>query len=350
MPNLAADIIKIFILGALSAGLSILLTPAITHFLYKYKFWEPVRKKAIDGGETPITSKFYGRAEHRPPRGGGLLIWITCVILAFVFFLLSKTGIPLFEKLNFLSRDQTWLPLFALVAGSILGFIDDVLAVTSLGKYAGGGLSLKRRLFFVFLIGLIGAWWFYFKLDWRTIHIPGNGDFYIGPLYILLFVIVNMAVYSGGVIDGLDGLSGGVFSSIFGAFAIIALWRGQINLASFCAVIIGSLLGFLWFNIPPARFVMGETILGLGTTLTVIAFLTDSVLVLPIIAFLLVVEVLSDIIQISSKKFRKKKVFLAAPIHHHFQGLGWPDYKVTMRFWIVGVVCAIIGVAIRLLG
>ena len=224
------------------------------------------------------------------------------------------------------------------------------MAVTSLGKYAGGGLSLKRRLFFVFLIGLIGAWWFYFKLDWRTIHIPGNGDFYIGPLYILLFVIVNMAVYSGGVIDGLDGLSGGVFSSIFGAFAIIALWRGQINLASFCAVIIGSLLGFLWFNIPPARFVMGETILGLGTTLTVIAFLTDSVLVLPIIAFLLVVEVLSDIIQISSKKFRKKKVFLAAPIHHHFQGLGWPDYKVTMRFWIVGVVCAIIGVAIRLLG
>jgi len=352
MPDLTLDVIKIFTLGALSACLSVFLTPFLAHFLYKYKFWKKqVREKAIDGSEIPIYKKFYSKRGYKLPRGGGVLIWVSCSILALIFFVLSKTQISWFQKLNFLSRDQTWLPFFALIAGSLLGLLDDILVVTKLGKYIGGGLKLKQRLGFVFLIGLIGALWFYFKLDWRTIHFPGNGDFYIGPWYIFLFAIVNLAVYSGGVIDGFDGLSGGAFASIFSAFAIIALWRGQINLASFCAVVLGSLLGFLWFNIPPARFVMGETgILGLSTALTVVAFLTDSVLVLPIIAFLLTIESFSVILQLFSKRYLKRKIFLAAPIHHHFQAKGWPHYKVTMRFWIIGVIMAIIGVAIRLLG
>jgi phospho-N-acetylmuramoyl-pentapeptide-transferase len=351
MPSLTIDIIKIFTLGTLSFLISFACTPILTHFLYKYKFWEKTfRKKALDGSEAPISSKFYSQDKHRPPRGGGWLIWITCVLLAFSLFLLSKTNISIFEKLNFLSRDQTWLPLFALATGSLLGLLDDLLTVTNLGKYIGGGMNLKRRLAAVFLIGLVGALWFYFKLDWRTIHIPGIGNFTIGIWYIPFFVFVNMVIYTGGVIDGLDGLSGGTFSSIFGAYALIALWQGQINLASFCAVILGSLLSFLWFNIPPARFVMGETILGLSTTLTVVAFLTDSVAVLPIIGFLLIIEGASSVLQIFWKKYFKKKLFLAAPIHHHFQGKGWPHYKITMRFWVIGVVAAIIGVAIRLLG
>jgi len=218
-------------------------------------------------------------------------------------------------------------------------------------QYIGGGLSLKVRLFLVFLIGLIGGLWFYFKLDWRTIHIPGVGDFPIGIWYIPFFVLVMMATYSGGVIDGLDGLAGGAFASIFGAYAGIALFRGQIDLATFCSVILGTILAFLWFNIPPARFYMGETgILGLTSALTVVAFLTDSVLVLPIIGFLLVIESGSVILQLLSKKFRKKKLFLASPLHHHFEAKGWPHYKVTMRFWVISIVMAIIGVAIRLLG
>jgi phospho-N-acetylmuramoyl-pentapeptide-transferase len=160
-----------------------------------------------------------------------------------------------------------------------------------------------------------------------------------------------LATYTGGVIDGLDGLSGGTFASIFAAFGIIAFARNQIDLAAFCFVVAGAILAFLWYNIPPARFYMGETgTMGLTATLTVVAFLTDSVLVLPIIGFLLVIESGSVIIQLFSKKFRKKKVFLAAPIHHHFEALGWPHYKVTMRFWVIGVVAAIVGVAIRLLG
>jgi len=348
----ATDVMKILILGAIASCVSVSFTPILTHFLYKYKFWKKtLREKALDGGEIPFYKKFYSKGGEKLPRGGGTLIWVTCAILAFLFLILSNTNIFWFKKLNFLSRDQTWLPLFALIAGSIIGLIDDILVVTDLGKYVGGGLSLKYRLFPVFLIGLIGALWFYFKLDWRTIHVPAVGDFEIGMWYIPFFVLMNMGIYAGSVIDGLGGLSGGTLASIFGAFCIISFWNGQINLASFCAVIIGSLLGFLWFNIPPSRFIMGETgMLGLTSALTVVAFLTDSALVLPIIAFLLVLEAFSSAAQIFWKKFFKKKLFLAAPIHHHFQALGWPHYKVTMRFWVIGIVCAIIGVVIRLLG
>ena len=179
---------------------------------------------------------------------------------------------------------------------------------------------------------------------------PFVGDVSIGLWYIPLFIVVTVATWSGGIIDGLDGLAGGTFASIFGAFTIISFSLGKIDLAAFCAVISGALFAFLWFNIPPARFYMGETgILGLTTVLAVVAFLTDSVYVLPIIAGLLVVEVLSVVIQLLSKKFRKKKVFQSTPVHHHFEAEGWPAYKVTMRAWIVGIVLAFVGVAIRLL-
>ena len=250
------------------------------------------------------------------------------------------------------------------MAASLLGLADDALQVADppsnkflrkvwngAKKYIGGGLSLKYRLSLVGFIGLIGGWWFYAKLGWTSIHIPGNGSIEIGAFYILLFIIVMLAVYSGGVVDGLDGLAGGTFASIFASFMGIAIFLGQIDLAAFSAVIIGSLLAFLWYNIPPARFYMGETgTMGLCATLTVLAFLTDSVLVLPIIAFLLMVESGSVIIQLLSKKFRGKKVFLAAPIHHHFEAKGWPAHKVTMRFWVIGTVTAILGIAVRLLG
>lgn len=362
MPDLTIDVIKIFALGTISFVLAFSMTPILTHFLYKYKLWKKkVRQRAIDGREIPIFQKFHREKETNTPRFGGMLIWLSALILAAAFSWLARTDFFWLQKLNFLSRDQTWLPLFALVIGSLVGLVDDLLVVEAwpsqrtilgrIGKYIGGGLKLKHRLLLVGLIGLIGALWFYFKLDWRTIHLPGVGDFWIGFWYIPLFILVMMATYSGGVIDGLDGLSGGAFASIFGAYALIALAFGQVNLAAFCAIILGSLLAFLWFNIPPARFYMGETgILGLCAALTVVAFLTDSMAVLPIIGFLLVIESGSVSLQLLSKRFRGKKLFLAAPLHHHFEGKGWPHYKITMRFWIIGAVMAIIGVTIRLLG
>jgi phospho-N-acetylmuramoyl-pentapeptide-transferase len=352
LPNAATDVIKIFTLGTASFLLAFWLTPFLIRFLNKYKLWrKEVRVKSIDGKELTYFQKFHSEGETTVPRFGGVLVFIVPVILAILLWFLSKFDIPWLHKLNFLSRGQTWLPFFALISAALLGLTDDIMQVTGRGKYIGGGLSLKRRLVLMGLIGLVGGWWFFAKLGWSTLHIPGLGDLEIGVLYIPLFVITMMATYSGGVIDGLDGLAGGAFAAIFGAFAGIALFYGQIDIAAFSAVILGALLAFLWYNIPPARFYMGETgIMGLTAALTVVAFLTNSVMVLPIIAFLLVMESGSVILQLLSKRLRHKKIFLAAPIHHHFEAKGWQPYQVTMRFWIIGVIAAIIGLAIRLLG
>ncbi|MDD5145332.1 MAG: hypothetical protein PHF44_00565 [Candidatus Pacebacteria bacterium] len=366
------NVIKFFSIAAITASLSFLLAPFLIKLLYKFKFWKKeARAKTITGEQANIFYSLHKEKEVGTPRGGGLLIWISVLLVIFLFFGLSFFPNPWWlKKINFLSRSGTWLPLFALVAGSIVGLIDDALTVFGKGKYIGGGMSFKRRLSFVFLIGLIGGLWFYFLLGWKTIHIPLIGnfpqgvDFTIGIWIIPLFILVMLASWSGGVVDGLDGLAGGVFATIFGAFSIIAFSQGQsalasgnmalatgkFDLATFCLAIVGALFTFLWFNIPPARFFMSETgILGLTSTMTVVAFLTDSVVVLPIIAGILVLEVGSIILQLLSKKFRHKKIWLSTPIHHHFEAKGWPSYKVTMRFWIISVILAVIGVAIRLL-
>lgn len=164
------------------------------------------------------------------------------------------------------------------------------------------------------------------------------------------FYFGDGGLLGGGVVDGIDGLSGGVFASIFGAFLIIALSQGKADLAAFCAVIMGALFAFLWFNIPPAKFYMGETgILGLTSTMAVMAFLTDSVLVLPIIAGVLVIETGSVIVQLASKKIKGKKIWLSTPIHHHFEAKGWKPEQITMRFWLLSVLFSVLGVAIRML-
>ncbi len=345
---MAINIIKIFFVGTSAFFLAFFLTPLLTHFLYKYKLWKKTSKiKSIDGRDLEFFPKFHTK-ETEIPRMGGILIWLTVLFLAYFFFFLSKTNIWYFEKLNFLSRSQTWLPLFALVAASLVGLLDDILEIISKKII---GLKLRYRVGLVALIGLIGSWWFFVKLGHDTIHVPGYNTIYIGFWYIPIFIFVMMATYSGSVIDGLDGLSGGTFAIIFGAFGAIALARGQIDLAAFCIAIVGATLAFLWFNIPPARFYMGETgIMGLCCALTVVAFLTDSVLVLPIIGIILVAESASVIIQLLVRKIKNKKFFLAAPLHHHFEAKGWPHYKVTMRFWVVGIIAALIGVAIKLLG
>ncbi len=360
------NITKIFVLGFVSFLVTMLITPAFTHFMYKHELWKnKVREKGIDGKELKVFKEHHSDKETSVPRLGGLLVWIPPLALIFFFYGLTFISDNFWiEEFNFLDRSETWLPLFTLVAASLVGLVDDILQIiknpqnpalkllfSKMKRYIGGGLSLKYRIGLVTLIGAVGSWWFYFKLGRDGVFIPGIGQFYLGALFIPFFILVMLATYSGSVIDGLDGLSGGTFAAIFTAFSIIALELGMSNLAVFCLVLVGSILAFLWFNIPPARFYMGETgILGLTTTLTVIAFLTDSVIVLPVIAILLVIESGSVILQLLSKKFRGKKMFIAAPIHHHFEGKGWPSYKVTMRFWIIGVFAAIIGVVIRFIG
>jgi phospho-N-acetylmuramoyl-pentapeptide-transferase len=350
---LTLNVIKVFSLAAVSSAIAIFWCPLLTNFLYKHKLWKKVaRQKAISGEDAVVFNSLHKEKEVGTPRMGGLLIWITVVLVIFLFFVLSLIfpGTWL-AQFNFLSRGQTWLPLFTLVVASAVGLVDDILVVGGWGKYVGGGITFKKRFFIVILIGLIASVWFYQKLGWDVVYVPFLGDVSFGLWYIPLFILVTLACWSGGIIDGLDGLAGGAFASIFGAFAIIAFSLGKIDLASFCAVICGTLFAFLWFNIPPARFYMGETgILGLTMVLAVVSFLTDSVYVLPIIAGLLVLESGSAILQVLSKKFRHKKIFLSTPIHHHYEALGWPSYKVTMRFWVIGIVLAMIGVAVRLLG
>ncbi|MEK7664366.1 MAG: hypothetical protein AAB340_02950 [Patescibacteria group bacterium] len=353
MTPLIFSVIKVLGTSAVASVIAVLWSPLLINFLYKHKLWKKqARTKAISGEDAVIFSSLHKERETNVPRMGGLLIFITTVFVVLLFYIISLLFPNTWASdLNFLSRSQTWLPLFTLFVASLVGLLDDILVVSSLGKYIGGGISFKKRLLIVALIGLVGATWFYYKLGWDVISIPFLGQFSIGIWYLPLFIIVMVACWSGGVIDGLDGLSGGAFASIFGAFTIISFSQGKIDLATFCAVITGTLFAFLWFNIPPARFYMSEVgILGLTTTLSVVAFLTDSVAVLPVIAGLLVIEVGSVILQLLSKKFRHKKIFLSTPIHHHFEAIGWPSYKVTMRFWIVGIVLGIIGVVIKLLG
>lgn len=371
------NVIKLLSLAATAAFFAVLWAPLLINFLYKHKLWKKeARKLTITGEEATFFYNLHKEKEVNTPRFGGFLIWVTTLSVIFLFWLISKISDNVWLKnLNFLSRGETWLPLFTLITASLVGLSDDILQVCyhqnsesprskivkgikkiidfafGKGKYIGGGLAFKSRLSVVALIGAVGGWWFFAKLGWDTIHIPFLGDFSIGILYIPMFVLVMVASWSSGIIDGLDGLAGGVFASIFGAFAIISFAQDKIDLSAFCAVISGTLFAFLWFNIPPARFYMGETgILGLTSTMAVVAFLTNSVMVLPIIAGLLVMESGSVILQLLSKKIRKKKIFLSTPIHHHFEAKGWPSYKVTMRFWIIGVVLALIGVVIKLLG
>ncbi len=337
-------IIKILLLTTLATIIAIAWAPLLTHFLYKYKLGKSIRNT----GKTPIFSKMH-KDKAGTPTMGGLMIWVTVLILSLFFFYINKlVDIDFFRQMNFLTRSQTLLPLGALVAAALVGLFDDFLDVRSNGK---GGLTVKRRLLIYTLIAIVGALWFYFKLDWDLLHIPFLGNFQIGLWYIPIFIFVIVATaFSVNEIDGLDGLAGGTLLTAFGAYGTIAFMQGKYDLATFCGVIIGALIAFLWFNIKPARFYMGDTgAMSLGITLGIIAMLTNQAFLLPIIGLLFVIESLSVIIQIVSKKLFNKKVFLSSPIHHHFEAIGWPEYKIVMRFWLVSGITAVIGIIIFLL-
>jgi len=329
------------ILSAISFIIAIFFTPILTHFLYKYKLGKRVRNE----GNTPVYTSLHLKKEGTPTMGG-ILVWVTVAIMAMGILILNKVFGPdtIFSDYNFLTRKQTLLPLGILLFAAIIGLVDDLIGVMKIGNQ-GRGLRMRHRLMVYTVIAAIGAYWFYFKLDWNLIHIPFFGDFNVGIWYIpiFIFVIVSSA-FSANETDGLDGLAGGILLIAFTAYTVISFSQGRMELATFCGVVVGALLAFLWFNIHPARFFMGDTgSMSLGITLGVIAMLTNSLFFLPFIGFILVVESLSVIIQVISKKIRHKKVFLSAPIHHHFEALGWPETKVTMRFWIVSGVMAVIG-------
>jgi phospho-N-acetylmuramoyl-pentapeptide-transferase len=351
------SILKVFVPSLIAFSVGILITPSLSSFFRRHRLWKRSARGDVvqNPGIAPTFQEIHDHgAETSTPRIGGVIIWLSILVTIVVIWALSVIApTPFTEKLNFLSRNQTLLPLFALVAASLIGLADDLLQIYGSGKYFINGISRLRKILIVGGIGLIGALWFYFKLDVSSIAVPfSGGELLLGWLFIPFFIIVVLATFSSSVIDGLDGLAGGVLATNFGAFATIAYFQNQIDIAVFCLVIAASILAFLWFNIPPARFYMGETgIMGLTVTLAIVAFLTDQVLVLPIVALPLVATSLSSLSQMIGREFfGGRKPLLVAPLHHHFQALGWPHYKVTMRYWVIATMCSILGIIVALIG
>jgi len=314
--------------------LAMLLTPILTHFLYKYRIWKEIKQDAITGEKLKYFNKLHKKKSHTPTMAG-ILIWVTVAVITLLF--------------NY-SRSQTLLPLFTLITVAILGLVDDYVNIRGVGGIRG--INWKKKMIWLLIIGAAGAWWFYAKLGGDSIHIPGFGAYTIGWWYIPLFIFIFISSANAvNITDGLDGLAGGLLALAFGAFSVIAMVQGSFGLALFCGTIVGAVLAYTWFNIYPARFFMGDTgSLALGATLGVVAMLTDSVIPLIIIGLVFFLELTSSALQIFSKKVFKKKIFLSAPVHHHFEAMGWPETKVTMRLWVIGAIAAVIGLAVALIG
>jgi phospho-N-acetylmuramoyl-pentapeptide-transferase len=350
------NVLKVLATGFLAFALAFAITPLWTKILYHYKIGIKIKSQSVDGEKLTYISQLHA-GKAGTPTMGGVIIWIAILMLAlishYIFPWLARlTDTNFFARLDFFSRSQVWLPLFTLVAAGILGFFDDWMSVRGWGKNKGGGMRFLMRFWWLFTIAGVGAWWFYGKLGWDRFHIPAFGDIALGWWYIpvFIFVILYMAISSNET-DGLDGLNGGVLMMAFSALAALSFAQNKIDLAAFCAALSGALLAFLWFNIYPARFFMGDTgAVALGTTLGVVAMLSNAVLVTFIIVFIYLLESGSVVIQLTSKKLFHRKVFLSAPLHHHFEAKGWPEPKVTMRAWIFTVVTALVGLIIGILG
>lgn len=350
------NMLKVLATGLVAFLMAFALTPFWTYILYKYKIGIKIKQTDVDGGALTFVNRLHANKAGTPTMGG-VIIWVTVVILVlsshYLFPSIARwVGVDFIARMDFFSRSEVWLPLFALAMAGTLGMFDDVMSVRGRGTNKGGGMRFAFRFWWLLVIAGAGAWWFFYKLGWDRIHIPAVGDFSIGWWYIPLFLFVILfTAISSNETDGLDGLDGGVLLIAFASFSLIAFTHNKLDLAAFCAAIAGTLLAFLWFNIYPARFFMGDTgAMSLGTTLGVVAMLTNSAIVLFFIVFIYVLESGSVAIQLASKRFLGKKVFLAAPLHHHFEAKGWPEPKIVMRVWIFTAVTALIGVIIGIVG
>ncbi len=305
---------------------------------------------ALGGREATEFNKLKADGETKTPRMGGIVIWGSVLVTVLFLFIVQRISPSTpFTHLDFFSREQTWIPLGTMLIGAIVGFVNDFYDIVHNGR----GLRLSTRIGIISLLAGVIGWWFYAKLGVTEINIPFDGTLYVGILIIPFFILLTNALYASGVIDGIDGLSGGVFASVFTAYAGIAIIQMQYDIAALCATIAGAILAFTWFNIPPARFWMTETgSMALTLTLSVIVLMTDNlgdgngISLLCIVGLPLIATVASNVLQIGYRKATGKKLFRIAPLHHHFEAIGWPSHKVTMRYWIISIICAIAGIII----
>lgn len=325
-----------FILSVIAFVIAMLLTPVYTYFAYRHRFWKKQRTTSTTGEALTVFNKLHAdKFKRNIPTMAGM-VFVTAIAVVTIFNL---------------DRGQTWLPFAALIGGAFVGLLDDIVNLRGNG---GGSAGIRSGLKFSMIaaIGLVLGWFFFTKLGFDIVHVPFIGDWEMGWLIVPVFAFAVVATGNAvNISDGLDGLAGGLTSISYGAFGIIALLQGQFILAGFCFTVVGALLSYLWFNIHPARFFMGDVgSFALGTALGVVAMLTNTLFLLPVIGLLFVVEAGSSLIQIFSKRVFKKKIFISAPVHQHLQAIGWPETKVTMRFWVIASVMAFVGVLMALAG
>jgi phospho-N-acetylmuramoyl-pentapeptide-transferase len=318
--NAAASLVQAILL---TFALVVILMPPFILLLRRLGFGKRIR---MEGPASHLIK------EGTPSMGGVLMIAVVGVS-AVLFHVVGQD--------EFLGP-QTIAPLLTLLVVGGLGLADDYLNSTT-----GEGIRIRQKLLWQIVVSGAIAFQIQRTYDVQTLTVPFVGDVFVQPWAYILFAAFAIVATTNGVnfTDGLDGLAGGTLIFAFVAYLIIALLGGQQNLAVLCALIIGALLGFLWFNVHPAQVFMGDSgALAMGATLAVVGLITGQILLLPLIGIIFVLQVGSDILQIASFKLTGRRIFRMAPLHHHFELAGWDEEKITMRFWIVGVLAAMLGV------
>lgn len=347
-PLVSFAVFKVFFLAALAFAVAMALAPVLIRTLVRYRMGKNIR----DAKDAPVMAALH-LVKQGTPTAGGILVWGAVLlvlgfgeVLNFVFGPYTYSG-----RLAFLDRGETLLPLVALVAAAAVGLVDDYWNARSVGGGKGGGIRMRHRLALYTAIAAVGALWFYFRLDWDLLRVPFLGGYNVGWWYVPFFILVVVATsFSVNEADGLDGLAGGALLASFASMGAASFFLGKYDLATLCGVIAGALAAFLWHNVNPARFFMGDTgAMGLGVTLGVIAMLTNTALFLPVIGLVFVIESGSVLLQVASKRLRGgKKIFLSSPVHHHLEAIGWKEPQIVMRAWLVSGMTAVLGLALVL--
>ncbi len=283
-----------------------------------------------------------GPASHATKAGtptmGGLLIF------GVVFLVTAPT--------NLAGHLSIFLPLGAIVAAGLIGLFDDYLTLEGRERVeAHVRVHMLAKLGTMTVLALGAALILYYGLDARSINVPHFGKYDMGLVYIPVAVAVIVGTTSAvAITDGLDALAGGTAALAFGAYGVIAFLQEQTFLATFSFTVVGATLGFLWYNAYPARVIMGDTgAMALGSALAVVALMTGQWLLLPVVGVIFVMEALSDVIQIAYFRLTGgRRVFRMSPLHHHFELLGWSEPQVVTRFWLIGMVGGLLGIALAL--
>ena len=278
------------------------------------------------------------------PTMGGALIILPVALLTILLNGASLLG------LNVLGR-SVLLPLLVMFGYAVLGGVDDWEGIR--GKRAGLGMKARTKFLVQVIVALLVAFGLRYVLKVPQMYWPGvKAEFDLGPFYIPIAVIIIVGMSNAiNFTDGLDGLAGLISATAFGAYGLIAIIQGQVFVARFCFTLVGALFGFLWFNVHPAELFMGDTgSLPLGATLGVVSLMTGQWLLLPLIAVIPASETLSVVLQVAYfKRTKGKRLFKMAPLHHHFELLGWSETQVVQRFWLVTLIGAMLGVALAII-